>query len=34
MAYQMDGGPITDSPYVYFPYRNYLPLKETFSNLN
>ncbi|CAD8095367.1 unnamed protein product [Paramecium sonneborni] len=34
MAYIIDGAAVADSPYVYFQYRNYLPIKEKFSNLN
>ncbi|CAD8179593.1 unnamed protein product [Paramecium pentaurelia] len=34
MAYILDGAAVADSPYVYYQYRNYLPIKEKFSNLN
>ncbi|CAD8097357.1 unnamed protein product [Paramecium sonneborni] len=34
MAYIIDGAAVPDSPYVYFQYRNYIPIKEKFSNLN
>lgn len=34
MAYEIDGGIIADSSYVYFQYRNYLPIKTQFSQLN
>ncbi|CAD8173646.1 unnamed protein product [Paramecium octaurelia] len=34
MAYILDGSAVADSPYVYFQYRNYLPIKEKFTNLN
>ncbi|CAD8097411.1 unnamed protein product [Paramecium sonneborni] len=34
MAYELDGGIISDSPYVFFQYKNYLTIKKQFSELN
>ncbi|CAD8173684.1 unnamed protein product [Paramecium octaurelia] len=34
MAYELDGGIVSDSPYVYFQYKNYLTIKQQFSELN
>lgn len=34
MAYQIDGAAVSDSAYVYFSYKNYKPLKLSFSSLN
>lgn len=34
MAYELDGGIVSDSPYVYFQYKNYLTIKKQFSELN
>ena len=34
MAYVIDGVALADSPYSYYQYRNYLPLKALFSELN
>jgi hypothetical protein len=34
MRYAIEGTIVTDSPYVYFSYTNYLPIKSLFSELN
>ncbi|CAD8201780.1 unnamed protein product [Paramecium octaurelia] len=34
MAYVIDGVAQADSPYSYYQYRNYMPLKRVFSDLN
>ncbi|CAK88525.1 unnamed protein product (macronuclear) [Paramecium tetraurelia] len=34
MAYELDGGIVSDSPYAYFQYKNYLTIKQQFSELN
>ena len=31
MAYIIDGAAVADSPYVYYSYKNYLPIKKLFS---
>lgn len=34
MRYAIEGSIVSDSPYVYFSYRNYITLKDQFTSLN
>lgn len=34
MRYVIEGAIVTDSPYVYYCYRNYINMKSLFSQLN
>ena len=34
MRYIIEGTVVTDSPYVYFTYKNYIPMNKIFTKLN